>query len=72
MCNESVLKTPKAMFTVVCCVCGDVIESKPGPLGMISHGYCLGCYEEAMADAGRDRSTTLLGLRDGQKTTGGR
>lgn len=56
-----------SLMYVVCCVCGDVIESKPGPLDGISHGYCEGycegCYEEAIKDAARDKGNSAVASR---------
>ena len=36
------------LMYVVCSKCREFQEPKPGPLGMVSHGYCPGCFEKEM------------------------
>lgn len=35
-------------MVVVCCVCGTVIKGTKTEGGLVSHGYCLKCYREAI------------------------
>ena len=40
-----------SLMAVQCCKCRDFIDSKPGPLGGISHSLCPECFEQEMQKA---------------------
>jgi hypothetical protein len=62
------------MITVVCCVCGEVLGTKPGGNGK-SHGFCIPHLKEWMEEAKENLATIrrcrvagILSLRKGEKS----
>jgi hypothetical protein len=48
-----------SLMYVQCCVCKKFMDSKPGPLGAISHGLCPECYALQIAELD---ATLMIGV----------